>query len=181
MCPGRHTSRNENGTPEGAIPSRKVPCLPGSFRDEPCSAQGPFSEKCAGSGPSLLGPEPAHSIPPSCIPAVESVPSVQSVVDSAGAAVGAGGWGGYNRRTTPAHVTVLAPGDRMDLKARLQRADALRQTIVSGYVLASPGAREAIDAPQHDGFTLHARPRAATVQFEHTIVATPRGAMIVTL
>lgn len=45
----------------------------------------------------------------------------------------------------------------------------------------SLGGREAIDAPQQDGFTLHARPAAATVQFEHTVVATPRGATVVTL
>jgi methionyl aminopeptidase len=45
----------------------------------------------------------------------------------------------------------------------------------------SLGARVAVEAPQDDGFTLHAHPRAPTVQFEHTIVATPRGAVIVTL
>ncbi|MBN9347027.1 MAG: type I methionyl aminopeptidase [Devosia sp.] len=61
-----------------------------------------------------------------------------------------------------------------------------RRRIADGLVFTvepflSLGAREAIDAPQHDGFTLHARPRAATVQFEHTVVATPRGAVVVTL
>jgi methionyl aminopeptidase len=45
----------------------------------------------------------------------------------------------------------------------------------------SLGGRIAVDSPQDDGFTLHAHPRAATVQFEHTIVATPRGAVVVTL
>ncbi len=61
-----------------------------------------------------------------------------------------------------------------------------RRHIADGLVFTvepflSLGAREAIDAPQHDGFTLHARPRAATVQFEHTVVATPRGVVVVTL
>ena len=61
-----------------------------------------------------------------------------------------------------------------------------RRHIADGLVFTvepflSLGAREAIDAPQHDGFTLHARPRAATVQFEHTVVAPPRGVVVVTL
>ena len=61
-----------------------------------------------------------------------------------------------------------------------------RRRIADGLVFTvepflSLGARLAVDAPQHDGFTLHAQPRAATVQFEHTIVATPRGAVVVTL
>jgi len=61
-----------------------------------------------------------------------------------------------------------------------------RRRIADGLVFTvepflSLGARLAVDAPQDDGFTLHAQPRAATVQFEHTIVATPRGAVVVTL
>ena len=45
----------------------------------------------------------------------------------------------------------------------------------------SLGGREAIERLPSDGFTLLARPAAPTVQFEHTIVATPRGAVVVTL
>jgi len=61
-----------------------------------------------------------------------------------------------------------------------------RRRIADGLVFTvepflSLGGRVAVDAPQDDGFTLHAHPRAATVQFEHTVVATPRGAMVVTL
>jgi methionyl aminopeptidase len=36
-------------------------------------------------------------------------------------------------------------------------------------------------ATGRDGWTLHARPRAAAVQYEHTVVATDRGALVVTL
>ena len=61
-----------------------------------------------------------------------------------------------------------------------------RRRIPDGIVFTvepflSLGGRVAVDAPQNDGFTLHAYPRAATVQFEHTVVATPRGAVVVTL
>lgn len=60
-----------------------------------------------------------------------------------------------------------------------------RRRITDGLVFTiepflSLGGRVAVDAPQDDGFTLHAQPAAATVQFEHTIVATPRGAIVVT-
>lgn len=61
-----------------------------------------------------------------------------------------------------------------------------RRRIADGIVFTvepflSLGGRIAVEAPQNDGFTLHAHPRAATVQFEHTVVATPRGAIVVTL
>ena len=61
-----------------------------------------------------------------------------------------------------------------------------RRRITDGLVFTvepflSLGGRVAVDAPQDDGFTLHAHPRAATVQFEHTVVATSRGAVVVTL
>ncbi len=61
-----------------------------------------------------------------------------------------------------------------------------RRRITDGLVFTvepflSLGGRVAVDAPQDDGFTLLAQPRASTVQFEHTIVATPRGALVVTL
>jgi methionyl aminopeptidase len=45
----------------------------------------------------------------------------------------------------------------------------------------SLGGRFAVDRVPSDGFTLLARPSAPTVQFEHTVVATPRGAIVVTL
>jgi methionyl aminopeptidase len=61
-----------------------------------------------------------------------------------------------------------------------------RRRISDGLVFTvepflSLGGQVAVESPQDDGFTLHARPRAATVQFEHTVVATPRGAVVVTL
>ncbi len=45
----------------------------------------------------------------------------------------------------------------------------------------SLGGKVAVDRQPSDGFTLLARPSAPTVQFEHTVVATPRGALVVTL
>ncbi len=42
-------------------------------------------------------------------------------------------------------------------------------------------ARSRSTGSRSDGFTLLARPSAPTVQFEHTVVATPRGALVVTL
>ena len=61
-----------------------------------------------------------------------------------------------------------------------------RRRIADGLVFTvepflSLGGRVAVESPLDDGFTLNAHPRAATVQFEHTIVATPRGAVVVTL
>jgi len=61
-----------------------------------------------------------------------------------------------------------------------------RRRIADGLVFTiepflSLGARQAVDNVPSDGFTLLSQPRAATVQFEHTVVATPRGAIIVTL
>lgn len=61
-----------------------------------------------------------------------------------------------------------------------------RRKITNGLVFTvepflSLGARMAVDAPQDDGFTLLSHPAAFTVQYEHTIVATPRGAVVVTL
>lgn len=61
-----------------------------------------------------------------------------------------------------------------------------RRRIADGIVFTvepflSLGAREAIEAQPNDGFTLWARPAAPTVQFEHTIVATRQGAVVVTL
>ena len=61
-----------------------------------------------------------------------------------------------------------------------------RRRITDGIVFTvepflSLGGRLAVDGPHNDGFTLHAHPRAATVQFEHTVVATPRGAVVVTV
>jgi len=63
---------------------------------------------------------------------------------------------------------------------------AERRRISDGLVFTvepflSLGGRVAVDAPQDDGFTLLSQPRASTVQFEHTVVATPRGAVVVTL
>lgn len=59
-----------------------------------------------------------------------------------------------------------------------------RRRIHRGLVLTvepflSLGGRVAVAGP--DGWTLQARPRAAAVQYEHTVVATDRGAMVVTL
>ncbi len=61
-----------------------------------------------------------------------------------------------------------------------------RRRIADGLVFTvepflSLGGREAIERLPSDGFTLLARPAAPTVQFEHTVVATPRGAVVVTL
>lgn len=60
-----------------------------------------------------------------------------------------------------------------------------RRRIKEGLVFTvepflSLGARFAIDAEPEDGFTLWAEPEAPTVQFEHTIVATRRGPIVVT-
>lgn len=61
-----------------------------------------------------------------------------------------------------------------------------RRRIPDGIVFTvepflSLGGQLAIDKTPSDGFTLWARPARPTVQFEHTIVATPRGAVVVTL
>jgi methionyl aminopeptidase len=61
-----------------------------------------------------------------------------------------------------------------------------RRRIPDGLVFTiepflSLGGKQAVDRVPSDGFTLLAKPRAPTVQFEHTIVATPRGAVVVTL
>lgn len=45
----------------------------------------------------------------------------------------------------------------------------------------SLGGQVAVEKEPSDGFTLLAEPSAATVQFEHTVVATRRGALVVTL
>ena len=62
---------------------------------------------------------------------------------------------------------------------------AERRRIADGLVFTvepflSLGARYAVDADYDDGFTLWAEPEAATVQYEHTVVATRRGAIVVT-
>ncbi|KID12486.1 type I methionyl aminopeptidase [Ponticoccus alexandrii] len=59
-----------------------------------------------------------------------------------------------------------------------------RRRIGEGLVLTvepflSRGGRMATEA--RDGWTLHSAPQAETVQFEHTVVATRRGAMVLTL
>jgi methionyl aminopeptidase len=45
----------------------------------------------------------------------------------------------------------------------------------------SLGAHQAVDEPGGDGWTLFADRPAPTVQYEHTLVATPRGAIVTTL
>jgi methionyl aminopeptidase len=60
-----------------------------------------------------------------------------------------------------------------------------RRRIADGLVFTvepflSLGARYAVDAEPEDGFTLWAEPEAPTVQYEHTIVATKRGAIVIT-
>lgn len=60
-----------------------------------------------------------------------------------------------------------------------------RRVMTEGLVFTvepflSMGARHAVDAERGDGFTLEARPMAPTVQFEHTVVATRRGAVVIT-
>lgn len=60
-----------------------------------------------------------------------------------------------------------------------------RRRIANGIVFTvepflSLGACFAEDGPNDDGFTLVARPSAPCVQYEHTVVATPRGATVVT-
>jgi len=61
-----------------------------------------------------------------------------------------------------------------------------RRRIADGLVFTvepflSLGARMAVEKTPEDGFTLLAHPPAPVVQFEHTVVATPRGAVVVTL
>ena len=65
-----------------------------------------------------------------------------------------------------------------DRSERRRVADGLVFTIEP---FLSLGGKQAVDRVPSDGFTLLAKPRAPTVQFEHTIVATPRGAVVVTL
>lgn len=60
-----------------------------------------------------------------------------------------------------------------------------RRVMTEGLVFTvepflSMGARHAVDAERGDGFTLEARPMAPTVQYEHTVVATRRGAIVIT-
>jgi methionyl aminopeptidase len=62
---------------------------------------------------------------------------------------------------------------------------AERRRITDGLVFTvepflSLGARFAVDADLDDGFTLWAEPAAPAVQYEHTVVATRRGAVVVT-
>lgn len=61
-----------------------------------------------------------------------------------------------------------------------------RRKITDGLVFTvepflSRGGRQAMDSDRDDGWTLVSEPRALTVQYEHTIVATKRGALVVTL
>jgi methionyl aminopeptidase len=61
-----------------------------------------------------------------------------------------------------------------------------RRIISDGIVFTvepflSLGGQIAVEKEPSDGFTLLARPPAATVQFEHTVVATRHGAVVVTL
>jgi methionyl aminopeptidase len=61
-----------------------------------------------------------------------------------------------------------------------------RRRIANGLVFTiepflSMGGRMAVDSPRDDGWTLISHPPALTVQYEHTIVATKRGAVVVTL
>lgn len=60
-----------------------------------------------------------------------------------------------------------------------------RRRITDGLVFTvepflSLGARYAVDAEPEDGFTLWAEPAFPAVQYEHTVVATRRGAIVVT-
>lgn len=65
-----------------------------------------------------------------------------------------------------------------DRSERRRMADGIVFTVEP---FLSLGGRMAIDRSPSDGFTLLARPAAPTVQYEHTVVATPRGAVVVTL
>lgn len=61
-----------------------------------------------------------------------------------------------------------------------------RRRITDGLVFTvepflSRGARQALDSDLDDGWTLVGHPPAPTVQYEHTIVATRRGPVVVTL
>lgn len=63
---------------------------------------------------------------------------------------------------------------------------AERRRITDGLVFTvepflSLGGRMAVDKAPRDPWTLVASPKAPCVQFEHTVVATPRGAVVVTL
>lgn len=61
-----------------------------------------------------------------------------------------------------------------------------RRKIPEGLVFTiepflSLGGREARESPKNDGWTLISHPKAFCVQYEHTVVATKRGAVIVTV
>lgn len=61
-----------------------------------------------------------------------------------------------------------------------------RRKITEGLVFTvepflSRGARQAVESDLDDGWTLVAHPLAPTVQYEHTIVATRRGPVVLTL
>lgn len=61
-----------------------------------------------------------------------------------------------------------------------------RRKIADGLVFTvepflSLGGRQAVESPKDDGWTLICHPPAPCVQYEHTIVATKRGAVVVTV
>ena len=82
-------------------------------------------------------------------------------------------------------------------EGRFARSDRVRDRALIGQVrvevviedglvftvepFLSLGARFAHQKSRDDAWTLVTRPAAPTVQYEHTVVATPRGALVVTL
>jgi methionyl aminopeptidase len=64
---------------------------------------------------------------------------------------------------------------------RRERRIISEGTVFTIEPFLSLGGQIAVEKQPSDGFTLLASPAAATVQFEHTVVATRQGALIVTL
>jgi len=73
------------------------------------------------------------------------------------------------------------PGEIATWPDRSERRRMTNGIVFTVEPFLSLGAHAAVDGPNDDGFTLVARPPAACVQFEHTVVATPRGATVVTM
>jgi methionyl aminopeptidase len=99
--------------------------------------------------------------------------------------------GNFARRNRYTLVTNLAshgvgdslhdePGEIATWPDRSERRRIANGIVFTVEPFLSLGARFAEDGPNDDGFTLVARPSAPCVQYEHTVVATPRCATVVT-
>lgn len=77
-------------------------------------------------------------------------------------------------------MTIGSEGQLEQLPDRSERRRIGDGLVLTVEPFLSLGGREAIDRGD-DGWTLLSRPAAPCVQYEHTIVATKRGAIVVTL